>query len=186
VTYPAATKSFSNIVVKLTGTWDGVFVPEQAGVLALISPALAAAGTVPKPIGTRKVTGGRPVLLVSTAEGLSADYMRNAGRHTEGALLAPGFYPDDQDPTHKPFLDRFTAAFGRPPGWLEAYAFDAAQLVAAGGAGGRAALASALARGELAGLTGAIKFGTDHRRADPGVIYSVVNEAGVFAVRVAK
>ena len=49
------------------------------------------------------------------------------------------------------------------------------------------ALAQALATGELAGLTGAIRFDVDHRRADPGVIYTVVDETGgAFAIRIAK
>ncbi|MGE0545670.1 MAG: penicillin-binding protein activator [Kofleriaceae bacterium] len=184
--YPADTKSFAQIASKLTGTWDGIFIPEQADRLALIAPALAAAGKVPKPVGTKKVIGGRPVLLVSTAEGLDASYLSNAGRHSEGALLAPGFYPDDHEPAQQAFLSRFTTTYGRSPGAVEAYAYDAVQLAAAAGAGGRAGLASTLSRGELTGLTGTIRFGADHRRADAGVIYTVVDEAGALAIRVAK
>ena len=73
------------------------------------------------------------------------------------------------------------------PEATEAYAFDAAQLAAAAGANGRAALAAALTKGQLQGVTGAIKFNEDHRRTDPGVIYTVVEETGgMFAIRVAK
>lgn len=187
VTYPPETKSFATPAVKLAGDWDGVFVPEQADRLGLIAPALAATGKIPKPVGTKKVIGGKPVLLLSTAEGLTGAYLTDAGRHSEGALFAPGYYPDDQDPVGKPFLDRFIAAFGRAPGAVEAYAYDAAQLAASAGAGGRAALAAALGKGQLVGLTGTITFDANHRRADPGVLYTVVEEAGgVFAIRVAK
>ena len=36
-------------------------------------------------------------------------------------------------------------------------------------------------------MTGTIPFDADHRRADPGVLYTVVEETGgVFAIRVAK
>lgn len=187
VTYKADTKSFAGIAGKLSGEWDGVFVPAQADVLGLIAPALAATGKIPKPVGTKKVIGGKPVLLVSTAENLTAAYITDAGRHSEGSLLAPGYYPDDKDPASKAFLDRFIAAFGRAPGFLEAYAYDAAQLAAAAGTGGRAGLAASLARGELVGLTGTIRFDADHRRADAGVIYTVNEETGgVFAIRVAR
>jgi ABC-type branched-subunit amino acid transport system substrate-binding protein len=187
VLYPPDTKSFATSAAKLTGDWDGVFVPEQADRLGLITPALAATGKIPKPVGTKKVIGGRPVLLLSTAEGLTGAYLTDAGRHSEGALFAPGYYPDDQDPLQKAFLDRFIAAFGRAPGAVEAYAYDAAQLAASAGGGGRAALAAALSRGQLPGLTGTISFDAEHRRSDPGVLYTVVEETGgVFAIRVAK
>jgi len=164
-----------------------MFVPAQADTLGLIAPALAATGKIPKPLGTKKVIGGRAVMLLSTAENLTAAYLTDAGRHSEGALFAPGYYPDDQDPASKAFLDRFIAAFGRAPGFLEAYAFDAVQLAAAAGTTGRAGLAATLAKGELSGLTGTIRFDQDHRRADPGVLYTVAEETGgVFAIRVAK
>jgi branched-chain amino acid transport system substrate-binding protein len=186
VTYKADTKSFAAIVGKLTGAWDAVFVPEDAATLALIAPALDAAGMKPRPLGTKKLRAGRAVLLLSTAENLTGAFLVDAGRHAAGALLAPGFYPDDQDPASKGFVDRFIATFGRAPGFLEAYAFDAAQLAAAAGGGGRAGLAAALTRVQFVGLTGTIRFDAEHRRGDPGVLYSVVEETGSFAIRVAR
>ena len=186
VTYKADPKSFAAIVGKVTGSWDAIFVPEDAATLALIAPALDAAGTKPRPLGTKKMRGGRAVLLLSTAENLTGAFVVDAGRHAEGAFLAPGYYPDDQEPVSKAFVDRFIAAFGRAPGFLEAYAFDAAQLAAAAGGGGRAGLAAGLPRVQFVGLTGTIRFDADHRRADPGVLYTVVEEAGGYAIRVAK
>ncbi len=188
VTYPKDTKSFSGVVGKLGNAWQAIFVPDQAEKLGLIAPALAAAGDLARAMPfPKKLRGGRPVLLLSTAEDLTPQYVIDAGRHSEGALFAPGYYPDDQDAASKPFLDRYVAAFGHPPGALEAYAFDAAQLAAAAGAGGRSALAATLASGQLVGLTGTIKFDREHRRADDGVIYTVVEESGgAYAVRVAR
>ncbi|TMQ02752.1 MAG: amino acid ABC transporter substrate-binding protein, partial [Deltaproteobacteria bacterium] len=186
VTYKADTKSFAGVVGKLPGGWEAIFVPEDAATLALIAPALDAAGHKPRPLGTRKLRAGRPVLLLSTAENLTGAFLSDAGRHAEGAFLAPGYYPDDQDPASKAFIDRFIATFGRAPGFVEAYAFDAAQLAAAAGGGGRAGLAAALPRVQLVGLTGTIRFDADHRRADPGVIYTVVEESGGYAIRVAR
>ena len=186
VTYKADTASFAQIAGKLPSGWDALFVPETASQLALIAPALDAAGLKPRPIGTRKLRNGRPILLLSTAEHLTAAFIASAGRHAEGALLAPGFYPDDQDPASKLFVDRFIAAYGRAPGFIEAYAYDAAQLAAAAGGGGRAGLAAALPKVQTAGLTGTIRFDAEHRRADPGVIYTVVEETGGYAIRVAR
>ncbi len=187
VTYKADTKSFAGLTAKLVGDWGAVFVPAQADVLGLIAPALAATGKIPKPLGTKKVIGGRPILLLSTAENLTAAYLADAGRHSEGALFAPGYYPDDRDPASRAFLDRFIASYGRAPGFIEAYAYDAAQIAVAAGGSGRAGLAATLARGELAGLTGMIRFDADHRRADAGVLYTVVEETGaVFAIRISK
>jgi ABC-type branched-subunit amino acid transport system substrate-binding protein len=125
VAYKPETVSFAGFAGKLDGSWEAVFVPAQAETLALIAPALAATGKIPKPLGTKKVIGGRPILLLSTAEGLTGAYLSSAGRHSDGAFLAPGYYPDDQDPIGKAFIDRFIAAFGRAPGFIEAYAYDA-------------------------------------------------------------
>ena len=190
VTYPKDTRSFAKQAKELGDGFDALFVPDSADALALAAPAIAAAGNIPRALPfPKKVLGGRPILLLSTAEDLTNDFLTSAGRHAQGALLAPGFYPDDADPVTKPFLDRFVVAYGHAPGAGEAYAYDAAQLVAAAGGAKatRASLASALAGGTLAGVTGAIKFDADHRRADPGVIYTVVEETGgAWAIRVAK
>jgi len=187
VLYPRDTISFTKFVAKLGDGFDGVFVADEASKLALIAPAIAASGAVPKAVPfPKKVLGGRPVLLLSTADDLTADFVVAAGRHAEGGLFAPGFYPDDAEPSIKPFVDSYTMAYGKPPGATAAYAFDAAQLAAAATAGGRAGLASTLATGQLAGVTGAIKFDTNHHRADPGVVFTIVEETGnQFAIRVA-
>ena len=190
-TYDAKAKSYAWKPGDLGDDWQGVFVPDDAEKLALVAPALAAAGYVAKPAGTKatskarkKELGGSPVLLLSTAEALSGSFLAAAGRHAEGALLAPGYYPDDADPNGKPFIDRFVAAYGHVPGVTEAYAYDAAEVAAAGAAGGRNALAGALASAQLAGVTGTIRFDADHRRADPGIVYTVTVETGdTYAIR---
>ncbi len=189
VTYPKDSKSFAGKAKELgTEGWQAVFVPDTADKLALSAPAIAAAGNVPKAMPfPKKVLGGRPVMLLSTAEDLTNDFLTSAGRHAEGALLAPGFYPDDADPITKPFIDKFVAAYGHVPGAGEAYAYDAAQLVVSGGSNDRGALATAIAKGQLAGVTGTVRFDSDHHRSDAGVVYTVVEETGsVFAIRTAK
>jgi ABC-type branched-subunit amino acid transport system substrate-binding protein len=188
VTYAKDAKSFAKPAKDLGDSFQAVFVPDSAETLALAAPAIAAAGNVPKAMPfPKKVLGGRPILLLSTAEDLTADFVTSAGHDADGALLAPGFYPDDADPVTKPFLDRFFAAYGHAPGAGEAYAFDAAQLVAAAGGGSRSALAAALLVSTFAGVTGTIQFDATHRRADSSIVYTVVEETGgAWAIRVAK
>lgn len=188
VTYPTTTKSFANLTGKLGTKWDAVFVADDAVKLGLIAPALNASGNIPRalPFPKKKLVNGRPVLLLSLAEGLDPRFIGTAARQAVGALLAPGFYPDAADPNAKTFVERFTAAYGRAPGPTEAYAYDAAQLAAAAATGGRTGLASTLASAQLLGVTGSIKFDADHRRADPGVIYTVAEETSGFAIRVFK
>jgi ABC-type branched-subunit amino acid transport system substrate-binding protein len=150
-----------------------------------VIPAVTAAKHIPQPIGTKKVQGGRPIVLLSVAEGLAPKHLSAFARHAEGALLAPGYYPDDQDPAQRAFLDKYIATYGAPPGPTEAYAYDAAQL-AATGAAGRTALATSLTRATLTGVTGTISFDATHMRSDPGVIYTILFEGGSYTIRVAK
>jgi ABC-type branched-subunit amino acid transport system substrate-binding protein len=186
-TYKKETTNFAPVAKKLSGEFEAVFVADEAEKLGLLAPAIAASGFQPKPFGTKKTKKLNPVLLLSTVEDLKAAYLAAAGRHSEGALFAPGFYPDDSDPASKTFIERFTAAFGHSPGATEAYAYDAAQLAASGGASGRASLVQALEKGTLGGVTGTIRFDSAHRRVDPGVVYTVVEETGgAFAIRVAR
>jgi len=176
VDYPAGTKSFGKLVKKLDAGWQAVFVPEQADTLELIAPALDAGGLVPRAPG-KKVgkQQGRAIVLLSTAEGMGPDYVRDAGRHTIGALLAPGFYPDRSDPAIAAFVDRYQQAHGKLPSAVDAYAHDATLAVAvAGGAeASRSAVARYLETVEIQGVTGTVKFGKDHRRSDDGVLFTI-------------
>jgi ABC-type branched-subunit amino acid transport system substrate-binding protein len=172
-TYADDTKSFASLAKKLGNDWQAVFVADQADKLELVAPALAAAGQIPKPLGTKKAVGGRPVLLLSTAEGLSPDYVVDAGRHSEGALLAPGFFPDARDATIGDFITAYTAAVGKPPAAVDAYAYDMARAITATGAGGRSELVARLAKLDVTGVTGTIRFDERHLRADDGLVFTV-------------
>jgi ABC-type branched-subunit amino acid transport system substrate-binding protein len=100
-------------------------------------------------------------VLLSTAEALAPAFLRGSGRYTVGALFAPGFYPDDQHPRIGPFVQRFRAAYGTDPTYLDAYGFDAGLCVRAAvgaGAQSRAGVAAWLARNVVPGLTGDIRF----------------------------
>ncbi len=175
--YPVDARSFAGVAKQLSGAFDAVFIGDAADRLELIAPALAAAGLVPRPGGKGKVALGRAVWLLSTAENVAPDFLVDAGRHALGALLAPGFYADAEDPVAADFVRVYQAAHGRAPVAVDAYAYDAALLAARAGGGGRAGLVRALAAGEVVGLTGPIRFDRDHRRADDGVLYTVEADA---------
>lgn len=167
VDYAADTKSFAKIVKKLGSGWDGVFVADDADHLELIAPALAAAGMVPRARGAKLAKkAGRAITLLSTAENLDAETIRDAGRHLIGGLYAPGFYPDESDPTIGAFVARYRTAYGELPTAVDAYAFDAASAIAAG----------ELAKADLDGVTGRIRFGQDHLRADDGLAFTVADD----------
>jgi ABC-type branched-subunit amino acid transport system substrate-binding protein len=167
--------------------FDALFIPDTAARLELIAPQLAVADLVVAPPGARRPKRGRNVLLVATAEAITPKFLRGSGRYTHGAALAPGFFPDDTDARIAAYVQRFRAAYGDDPTWLDAYAYDAALLVRAAvesGARDREGVGAALASGvPVAGLTGAIVFDASHGRADPGVLYTVVADGAGFAVR---
>ena len=161
-------------------------MPEAADKVELVAPALAAAGLIARPAGTKKVTGGRPIVLLSTLEGAGEPYVREAGRYSAGALFAPGYFPGAVDDLGLAFERQYLAAIGKPPTAVDAYAFDGVRAIAAlvaAGARGRDDLARRLGSAQLDGVTGAIGFDGDHRRKDDGVIYTVEVDGGSVTVR---
>lgn len=185
-TYAPGATSFGDAIRGLGGSFDAVFVPDQGARLELIAPALAAADLVALPVDARAPRVGRRILLLSTAEFLSPRYLRSAGRYSEGAVLAPGFYPDRDDPAIGDFVGRYEQAFGKLPTPLDAYAYDAARVVGeavAAGARTRAELGDFLAAGEVAGLTGTIAFDAVRRRRDDGLLFTVVRDGEALAIR---
>lgn len=186
VTYAPDATSFTAPIKQLTGSFDAVFVPEQASRLELIAPALAAADLVALPVRARAPRTGRKILLLSTAEFVDPGYVKNAGRYSEGAVLAPGFYADRADPAIGDFVSRYEQAFGAVPTPLDAYAYDAARLISeavAAGARSRADLGETLTAAKVKGLTGTITFDGEHRRRDDGLLFEVVRDGDGLAIR---
>lgn len=186
--YPPGARSFSAVVEPIAGKpWDALFVPDTAAQLELIAPALARANLMVGPVGARPPKQGRRVHLLSTAEALRPRFARTTGRYSEGAILAPGFYADDRDPIVGRYVERFRRAFGRDPAYLDAYAYDAASLVraaVAAGARSRGDVAAALSQMTVDGVTGTIRFGADRRRADDGLLFTVVlDDDGEYRIR---
>jgi branched-chain amino acid transport system substrate-binding protein len=160
---------------------EALFVPDSAAKLELIAPQLAVANLIVQAPGAQKSTRGRSIALLSTAEALSPKFLKGTGRYTQGAILAPGFYPDDADARIAPFVTRFRNAYGgEDPDYLAAYAWDAAVVIRAaveGGARDRAAVLAAMASGKVAGVTGDIQFDASRQRSDAGVLFTVQGQA---------
>jgi ABC-type branched-subunit amino acid transport system substrate-binding protein len=184
----AGGNTFSAAVAALKkASFQAVFVPDSADRLELIAPALAFADLWPQPYvagGRNKRDRGeggtgkspRHVLLLSTANDLSPRLIQNAGRYVQGALLSPGFFADDGDDRSRQFVEAYRAAYGQDPHAAEAYAYDGVRLLRAttdSGARTRSEVLKALATGSFPGLTGTVRFGPDHGRIDPPLIYVV-------------
>lgn len=187
-TYPHKRPNEANKAIeksRLKKPWKAIFIPDKADSLALVAPALSAALFKSRPLDFEGRIRGRKVLMLSTAEALDDRFLRQAGRHTWGAILAPGFYADVRHPRIGRFVSRYTRAFGRPPVYVDAYAFDAALAIRAaveGGATTRAAVAERLAAIEVEGVTGKLRFDASHRRADDGILYEVKELNGSYVV----
>ncbi len=186
-TYVAGVNTFSTAVAALKkASFQAVFVPDSADRLELIAPALAFADLWPQPFPLerrgRGAGGGgagkspRKVLLLSTANDLSPKLIQNAGRYVQGALLSPGFFADENDERAHAFVEAYRTAYGQDPHAAEAYAYDGVRLLRGAtetGARTRSEVLKALANGAFPGLTGTVRFGQDHGRVDPPLVYIV-------------
>jgi ABC-type branched-subunit amino acid transport system substrate-binding protein len=150
-TYPADATSFGEPIATLgAARFDALFVPDAGRRLALIAPALAAAGLVSVPSGTTPAPGARAVLLLVPSVGWDAQLARRSGRYLQGAVFSRPFDPAGE-PGAGAFAGEFRTRYGSPPDHYAAYSYDAFSLVrraVQGGATTREALAAELsARG---------------------------------------
>jgi branched-chain amino acid transport system substrate-binding protein len=188
--YPAMTNAFTSAVDQLRrASFEAVFVADDANRLELVAPALAAGDiwaqpwSGPSSPSARRPSTGRArreVLLLSTAVGLNPQILRNAGRYVQGALLAPGFFSDPDDPRSSRFVAQYRSLYGLDPVATDAYGYDAFRLLTVAidrGARSRSELLGALASGSFEGVTGTLRFGPDHVRIDPPTIYMVEGDA---------
>ena len=165
-----------------------MFVAEDARRLELIAPALAAADLWPAPF-----TGGKPpaarapgapprreILLLSPAVGLGSQLLRNAGRYVQGALFAPGFYSDAEDPRAGGFVTQYRLLYGQDPGRRRRLRLRRLPVHGGGRRPRRPQpprSGAALGSDPFDGVTGQVRFGADHTRADPPPVYLVDGDA---------
>jgi ABC-type branched-subunit amino acid transport system substrate-binding protein len=185
ITYAQGATSFSAAVSNLRKlTFEALFVPDDASRLELVAPALAVADIWPRsPKATfnsahssgSSGAGRREALLLSTALSVSLKFLHNTERYVQGALLCPGFYPADDNRSGS-FVARFREAYGTLPSATDAYGYDAVFLLRGAverGARSRADVLRVLSTQTFEGLTGDIRFGPDHSRIDPPLVYVV-------------
>ncbi|MBK8480463.1 MAG: ABC transporter substrate-binding protein [Proteobacteria bacterium] len=186
--YPPAAVAFRGIAAEVARLKpDVLFVADSAQRLALIAPSLALAGigAASTAAPTAPIAGSGGPLLVATADGVGAEYLRHHARYLRGAVLAPGFYPVSADPLTTALMARYTARQGQAPRLIDALAHDAVlalRLRLATGAQTPAALSTALHRRPPAGmpmLTGPLFFEALGERGDQPQLYEVRDESVV-------
>jgi ABC-type branched-subunit amino acid transport system substrate-binding protein len=121
--------------------FDALFIPESASTVGLVAPAIAAedvitGGCDAKELDIIKRTTKneqlRTVQLLGTSLWDSADLTderRGVARYVQCSIFVDSFYASSERPATKRFVDDYASAYHRAPGFLEAHAFDAAQLL---------------------------------------------------------
>jgi ABC-type branched-subunit amino acid transport system substrate-binding protein len=169
---PGAT-SFGKEAEQLSKSkFDALFVPDSAEQLALIAPALAAAGLWSTPDDEHPPSGSRAIALLAPSVGFSVGLARLAGRYLQGAHFAVPFDAQAQSGPAHDFVVRFQEQFNSTPDAFAAFAHDAYKLVRASveaGAITRAALANQLRSEHAGGLVAPGTGFTPQREADHAV-----------------
>jgi branched-chain amino acid transport system substrate-binding protein len=108
---------------------EALFIPDGPGEIALLAPALAAAGLWSVSTGSEPGGPGRGVQLLVPSAGLSPDLVRRAGRYLEGALFVT-FLNESSSPGSSRFSERFRDEYKAEPSYLSGFGHDAAVLIA--------------------------------------------------------
>lgn len=106
--------------------FDAIFIPGSARSVALLAPALAAAGLFSQPAGGQGgPSGTRPVQLLVPSSGFGSSVVRQAGRYLQGALFSTPFWADSVLAGTAPFVERYSAAHNQVPTAYASQAHDA-------------------------------------------------------------
>jgi len=134
--YPADATAFGKEIASLSKhRFDALFLPDSSPRIALVAPALAAAGLWSTAAGKQAPAKGHAVQLLIPAVGFSGDLAEKSGRYLQGAAFTTPFAENSSDPSAQAFADRYLAQYGTPPNAMAAVAFDAYKLVAAASRG---------------------------------------------------
>jgi ABC-type branched-subunit amino acid transport system substrate-binding protein len=130
VSYVPGATSFGRAIETLTsGEPDAVLIPDAARQIALIAPALAAAGLWSSPASSSPPPRGRRIVLLVPSAGFDPVALRPSSRYLQGALFSAPFFADTAQGAARSFADAFLARFATAPDLFAAYAYDAFQLV---------------------------------------------------------
>jgi len=156
--YPIGATSFVDQVKALAGhQFDTLLLADGPTQVALIAPALAAAGlwcTLP---GREAPADARAISVIAPSVGFDHALARSTGRYLQGAVFSVPFDALTATETGAQFVERFQAQFGEAPNAFAAFAYDAYKLVRRGvdvGGNTRERLAATLPRVESFELAG--------------------------------
>jgi branched-chain amino acid transport system substrate-binding protein len=169
-------------------SFDALFVPDSAQQLALIAPALAAAGLwsaagpphegmTAREARVAAKRGGdsnkptRGIVLIAPSVAFDASLPKLAGRYLQGAMFSVPFDVQSTSAPVPQFVTKFQEAFGSSPDMFAAFAHDAYRLVRAtvdAGATTRDSLAEKLPKAKDSGaVTGTKGFTSSREAAEP-------------------
>ncbi|HKP55708.1 MAG TPA: penicillin-binding protein activator [Polyangiales bacterium] len=180
---PGATSFGSEAAALQKESFDALFIPDSSQQLALIAPALAAAGLWSAPRGaatpkdTREGAAGshakgklaRNIFVLAPSVGFSTDLPRLAGRYLQGALFSVSFDAQSGEAPVPEFVQHYQEAFGSQPDMFAAFAHDAYRLIRSAvdnGATTRVALAAKLPAARDQGLVTGTQGFTPAREAE--------------------
>jgi ABC-type branched-subunit amino acid transport system substrate-binding protein/predicted negative regulator of RcsB-dependent stress response len=162
---------------------EAVLLADEPRQVALIAPALAAAGLWCTPAGENAQGGARPITLLAPSVAFDHGLARSAGRYLQGALFSVPFDAQSASGAAQKFATGFEAQFGEPADAFAAFAYDAFKLVRKGvdsGAKTREALGAALARTSSSDLAGPSPgFGLDRQARHPTRLLELKGDAFV-------
>jgi len=167
---PGATSFGREAAALRTAAPDAVFVADAARALALIAPALAAAGLWSLPQGVPAPRDGKAITVLAPGLAFDASLARSSGRYLQGALFAVPFHAATSTGPGRVFADAYAQQLGGEPDAFAAFAYDAYRLVRGavdGGARTRPALAARLAglSADTASSAGGFTTAREPRRA---------------------
>jgi len=96
--------------------FEALLVPDAPKLLGLVVPQLAYYDIV-------------NVTLLGTNLWFSEKLLKDAGEYVQGAILPTDFFPAGQSPRMQQFKATFESIYGRPPGFIEAIAYDSTRLM---------------------------------------------------------
>src|SRR5437667_436070 len=121
--------------------FDAIFIPDAARTVRLIAPAIAAEDVITTGCDTRELEVVKrttkneqlhTVQLLGTSLWDSPDLVderSGVARYVQCSIFVDAFFANSERPATKKFVDEFSTTYRRPPGFLEAHAYDAAGLL---------------------------------------------------------
>jgi ABC-type branched-subunit amino acid transport system substrate-binding protein/predicted negative regulator of RcsB-dependent stress response len=121
--------------------FDAMFIPDSARTVRLIAPAIAAEDVITTGCDTKELEVVkrttkneqlRTVQLLGASLWDSPDLVderSGVARYVQCSIFVDVFFANSERPATKKFVDEFSSAYRRAPGFLEAHAFDAASIL---------------------------------------------------------